>query len=87
MLEMGSKTGLLEVDAEPGPLRLWLGSGQPLHAESEKARGVDAAFALVAVARGRFRFDASAPLPERTLALSMTELLLEGSRLLDEGAR
>ncbi len=87
MLEMGSKTGVLEVDGEQGPLRLWLGSGQPLHAESEKARGADAAFALVSVARGRFRFDTSAALPERSLSLSMTELLLEGSRLLDEGAR
>jgi pSer/pThr/pTyr-binding forkhead associated (FHA) protein len=87
MLEMGHKTGLLELETDQGPARFWLGSGQPLHAETEKARGRDAALELVALSRGRFRFETAAPLPERTITLAMTELLLEGSRLLDEDAR
>jgi len=87
MLEMGRKTGLLEVETDAGPARLWLGDGQPLHAATEKATGMEAALVLVGATRGRFRFDASAPLPERTFATSMTELLLEASRQLDEGAR
>jgi pSer/pThr/pTyr-binding forkhead associated (FHA) protein len=87
MLEMGHKTGLLELETDQGPSRFWLGSGQPLHAESEKQRGLDAALALVALTRGRFRFETRAPLPERTITLSMTQLLLEGSRVLDEIAR
>ena len=84
MLEMGHKTGLLEVETEHGPARIWLGDGQPLHAETEKAQGMEAAVVLVGATRGRFRYDASAPLPERKLQVSMTELLLDASRLHDE---
>ncbi len=87
MLEMGRKTGLLEVDTDAGPARLWLGDGQPLHAATEKAAGLEATLALVGAERGRFRFDAGAPLPERTLSCSMTELLLEASRRIDESSR
>jgi len=87
MLEMGHKTGLLEVETEQGPARIWLGSGQPLHAETEKLQGMEAAITLVGATRGRFRYDASAPLPERVLQISMTELLLDASRLHDEGNR
>jgi len=84
MLEMGRKTGLLEVETDRGPARIFLGDGQPLHAETEKAQGMDAALVMVGASRGRFRFDANAPLPERKLEISMTELLLEASRQLDE---
>jgi pSer/pThr/pTyr-binding forkhead associated (FHA) protein len=87
MLEMGRKTGLLEIETDAGPARLWLGDGQPLHAATEKSAGMEATLTLVSATRGRFRFDASAPLPERTLQCSMTELLLEASRQIDEGGR
>ncbi len=84
MLEMGHKTGLLEVETDEGPARIWLGDGQPLHAETEKADGMDAAVVLIGATRGRFHFDAAAKLPERRLKTSMTELLLEASRQMDE---
>jgi len=87
MLELGHKTGLLEVETDQGPARIWLGDGQPFHAETEKANGMEAAVVLVGVSRGRFRFDAGAKLPERTLRASMTELLLEASRQIDENGR
>ena len=87
MLEMGRKSGMLEVETDAGPARVFIGDGQPLHAETEKAEGLEAAVALVAATRGRFRFDAGAQLPPRKLELSMTELLLEASRTLDEAGR
>jgi pSer/pThr/pTyr-binding forkhead associated (FHA) protein len=87
MLEMGRKSGLLEVETDVGPARIWLGDGQPLHAETEKAEGLEAAVLLLGAARGRFRFDAGAKLPARKLETSMTELLLEASRQIDEGGR
>ncbi len=87
VLEMGRKTGLLEVETDDAPMRIWLGNGQPLHAATEKAEGWDAAVQLLAATCGRFRFDANATLPRRTLETSMTELLLEASRLMDERAR
>lgn len=85
MLEMGHKSGVLEVDADAGPVRVWLGDGQPLHAETEKARGMEAALSAVGATRGGFRFASGADPRERTLLMSMTELLLEASRQIDEG--
>lgn len=86
MLEMGHKSGVLEVTTDAGPVRMWLGDGQPLHAESEKARGMEAVLGIVGATRGAFRFEAGADPRERTLLMSMTELLLEASRQLDESA-
>ncbi|HTO56086.1 MAG TPA: FHA domain-containing protein [Myxococcota bacterium] len=84
MLEMGHKSGLLLVETEAGPVKIWLGDGQPLHAETEKVRGLEAAMVAVAARRGAFRFEAAIDAPERTLLMSMTELLLEASRRIDE---
>ena len=87
MLEMGHKSGVLDVVAEPGPVRIWLGNGQPLHAETEKASGMEAALVAFGAAGGSFCFEAGGDPRERTLSMSMTELLLEASRQLDEAAR
>ncbi|HXK26231.1 MAG TPA: FHA domain-containing protein [Myxococcota bacterium] len=87
MLEMGRKSGVLEVATDSGPARLWLGDGQPAHAESEKARGMDAALAIVGATRGAFQFRAGEPPPAHSLVGSMTELLLEASRQIDESGR
>jgi hypothetical protein len=84
MLELSRKSGRLAVDGEQGAVQLWLGDGQPLHAQSEKASGMEAVLALIGATRGRFRFEAAPPPPQRTLHTSMTELLLEASRQLDE---
>lgn len=86
MLEMGRKTGLLEVESPSGLGRIWLESGSPKHAETEKQSGLAAAFELVAVSQGRFRFEAEATAETSTIELSMTEVLLEGSRIADESA-
>ncbi|MDX1649180.1 MAG: DUF4388 domain-containing protein [Myxococcota bacterium] len=86
MLEMGGQTGVLEVHGPEGPGRLWLDRGRPVHAETEKAQGVDAALAIAQVTSGRFEFAPGEPGATRTLDLSVTELVLEASRLLDESA-
>jgi len=86
MLELGHKSGVLDITSDPGPVRIWLGDGQPLHAETEKARGMEAAVVAIGATRGSFRFEAGGDPRERTLLMSMTELLLEGSRQLDEAA-
>jgi pSer/pThr/pTyr-binding forkhead associated (FHA) protein len=84
MLEMGHKSGVLEVATDAGPGRIWLGDGQPLHAATEKATGMEAALAVVGATRGAFHFAAGEDPPERSFSSSMTELLLEASRQLDE---
>jgi hypothetical protein len=86
MLEMGRKTGVLEVDeGEVGPARLWLGDGAPVHAETKAQRGFDAAICIVNAGSGRFSFEPGRAAPEHTIRASTTELLLEASRHLDEG--
>jgi pSer/pThr/pTyr-binding forkhead associated (FHA) protein len=84
ILEMGRKTGCLHTETGDGPGRIWLAGGAPVHAETKLQRGFDAAVAVVHAAAGRFRFEPGAETPERTIEASVTELLLEASRLLDE---
>lgn len=87
MLEMGSKSGCLEIQADDGPVRIWLQNGRPVHAETGKQVGADAAIAIVQLERGRFRFEASPPPAETTIQAALTELLLEATRLADETDR
>ncbi len=85
ILELGRKTGLLEVDSELGVGRLWLREGVPVHAETKGQRGFDAALAIANASAGRFAFDPSSEPPEQTITASVTQLLLEASRAFDEG--
>lgn len=84
MLELGVKSGLLELDTPDGPGHLWLAHGSPVHAETKGQRGFDAALTVANASSGRFRFEPGCAAPERTIEASITELLLEASRLLDE---
>ena len=86
MLEMGGKSGLLTFDGDEGPVRIWIVAGRPVHAETEKTCGEEAAFAGLRRQRGTFRFENGPPPAETTLAASLTELLLEAARLGDEEA-
>lgn len=87
VLEMGRKTGVLRVEGDAaGEGRIWIHQGAPVHAETPKQQGFDAAAVLVNAASGRFRFEPGSDLPASTIRASVTELLLEASRLKDEGA-
>lgn len=86
ILELGRKTGELVIDGDLRAGRLWLQMGHPIHAETKGQVGFDAALALVNVSSGRFSFEPNASTPEPTIQASVTELLLEASRLLDEEA-
>jgi pSer/pThr/pTyr-binding forkhead associated (FHA) protein len=83
-LEMGRKTGAVMIDSEDGVGRLWLDNGHPVHAETKLQKGFDAALTLVDSAAGRFSFEPDAVAPEQTIEASVTELLLEASRIQDE---
>jgi pSer/pThr/pTyr-binding forkhead associated (FHA) protein len=109
ILEIGRKTGVLQVDSELGlgrlwlrdgnPVhaetkqvdselglgRLWLRDGNPVHAETKDQLGFDAALAIVQATSGRFAFEPQTSSPDPTITASVTELLLEASRLEDEG--
>ena len=72
----------IEGDAEG---RLWFSSGAPVHAETKGQVGFDAALHIVNATAGAFTFEPSAELPSPTIEASVTQLLLEASRHLDEG--
>jgi pSer/pThr/pTyr-binding forkhead associated (FHA) protein len=84
MLEMGRKSGCLEIDSDRESGRLWFDGGHPVHAETKSQLGFDAAVSLVHADAGHFRFESKAQLPEATIRATVTELLLEASRQLDE---
>ena len=61
-----------------------LANGCPIHAETKSQKGFDAAVSLVNSQAGVFSFEPEATSPETTIEASVTELLLEASRVLDE---
>ena len=84
MLEMGCKTGALTLEGPVGG-RLWLEGGRLVHADDGKDEGLPAALALAAAERGRFHFSADSKPESPTFEASVTEVILEATRLLDEG--
>ena len=85
ILEMGRKTGALVIDSDGACGRLWLQRGDPVHAQTKGQVGFDAAVALVNAQAGRFHFEPDPEPPARTIEATVTQLLLEASRMLDEG--
>jgi pSer/pThr/pTyr-binding forkhead associated (FHA) protein len=83
ILEMGHKTGALQIDGETWG-RLWFVEGDPVHAETKDQLGFDAAITLVSATAGRFAFEPDVAAPEGTIQASVTQLLLEAARQLDE---
>jgi pSer/pThr/pTyr-binding forkhead associated (FHA) protein len=86
ILEMGRKTGVLQVETDSGTGNLWLVDGAPVHAETKSQHGFGAATDIVNATSGRFSFEPSRAAPEHTIQASVTELLLEASRYLDENS-
>jgi len=84
ILEMGRKTGAVTIDSDDGVGKLWLDDGDPVHAETKSQKGFDAALTLVNSCAGRFSYEPDAVATERTIEASVTELLLEASRIADE---
>jgi len=84
LLEMGSNSGLLEISHEGGRARVWFAMGKPIHAETEKLLGFDAAIEIVGIDDGQFRFGPCTEQPEPTITANVTEVLLEACRLQDE---
>jgi pSer/pThr/pTyr-binding forkhead associated (FHA) protein len=84
VLEMGGQSGCLTVEGPSGESFVWFASGRLVHAETGKARGLDAALEIAQIASGRFEFAAGSPPPEQSFEASVTEVILEACRLLDE---
>jgi hypothetical protein len=84
MLELGGQSGCLAVETHEGEGFLWLDRGRIVHAEGAKKSGLDAALAIAQADAGRFDFAPGSPSPGRSIEASVTEIILEATRLLDE---
>ncbi len=84
VLEMERKSGILGIDTEEQSCKVWFDKGVPIHAESQKQSGFDAALGVAQLEQGRFRFEPQPVNTEATIACTVTELLMESCRLLDE---
>ena len=87
ILQTGGKSGLLRIEFEEGVGQLWLANGEPVHAETKRHVGFDAGIEIATATAGRFTFQPHEEPPEFTIQASVTELLLEASRVLDEDRR
>jgi pSer/pThr/pTyr-binding forkhead associated (FHA) protein len=86
VLEVGTKTGLLTIDRSDSVGAIWLVAGAPVHAETGKQLGFDAAITIAHAEGGQFRFEPEVDAPERTIDATVTELLLEAARQQDEAS-
>ena len=87
-LEAGRRTGVVDIRSANRRATLWLSQGQPVDAEIDGGlRGEDAVYAALRFDDGSFEVlfdDVSVP---RRISTSMSGLLLEGLRRIDESAR
>jgi pSer/pThr/pTyr-binding forkhead associated (FHA) protein len=86
VLELGAKSGILEIRTDGSRCKIWFRQGAPIHAKTEKLVGFDAAISVVSAEVGSFSFEPQFVTEESTIECSVTELLLEGCRLADEAA-
>lgn len=84
LLELGGKTGRLDVKHGLGTGAVWFECGKPVHARTASLFGVDAFTAITQIVEGRFDFHPGDVAPQVSLELSMAELLIEASRRRDE---
>jgi hypothetical protein len=83
-IEFNQKTGTLEVFCGEKTGTLVLYEGQPMFATFGDLRDVDAVCTMVAQRRGHFSFRSKIEAGERTLKTTITGLLLEAGRRIDE---
>ena len=84
MLEMEGQSGRLDVESGEASGGIWIDSGRLVHATTDQESGMEAALALARVETGRFSFAQGEASSDPSFLASVTEVLLESSRLLDE---
>jgi hypothetical protein len=80
-------TGVLEIRGRDGCVEIRLREGEILSAHCGERVGAEAVFAFLGWTAGRFEFRHGDPGPGTPLEQSVSELVLEGCRRLDESRR
>ncbi len=87
-LEAGRRSGVIDLQSGGRRATIWLHQGQPVDAElSDGRRGEEAIYALVRFAEGTFEVVFGEVTVPRHISTSLTGLLLEGLRRVDESRR
>ncbi|MBX3469056.1 MAG: FHA domain-containing protein [Planctomycetes bacterium] len=84
-IEFNQKTGTLTVSADRQQGVLVVAEGEPQFARWGDLTGDEAVLRMLTLVRGRFAFVGEAEPGERTMRSTLTGLLLEASRRIDEG--
>ncbi len=87
-LEAGRRSGVIDLQSGGRRATIWLHQGQPVDAElSDGRRGDEAIYAVVRFAEGTFEVVFGEVTVPRHISTSLTGLLLEGLRRVDESRR
>ncbi len=81
------KTGCLEIVCEDGEGKFYLQSGSLVHASIGSISGIEAVHYSLTLSQASFIFKPSIAAPQQTIDQPWTSVVLEGLRLMDEGAK
>ncbi|MBN2363034.1 response regulator [candidate division WOR-3 bacterium] len=86
-MEMGAKTGSLEIKSFEKSAVVYFDKGVIVHSESGRLRGSNAIYHIISWQDGTFVYSPDKMPAEVTVRENLSHLLLEGIRLMDEEAR
>ncbi|MBN1150929.1 response regulator [candidate division WOR-3 bacterium] len=86
-MEMGAKTGSLELRSSEKNASVFFEKGIIVHSESGRLRGSNAIYHIIGWQEGTFVYSPDKLPTEKTIRENLSHLLLEGIRLMDEEAR
>ena len=86
-LEIGKKTGCLSVSGPSFSARIFIELGRIVHAHNGPAKGMAAIQSVLAEKRGKFNFELNASAPQKDIAISPLQVLLEWAKDQDETHR
>jgi len=87
MCALSQITGCLRIGRGKQQGRIWLSSGDIIHAECGTAEGSTAVYEILTWTGGTFALDSGAQAPKRSITANWQEILVEGCRLMDEAQR
>ncbi len=87
LVAMTMPTGALHLSTPEWQGTMWFDEGMVVHASAHGEQGIAAFQRMLSWTGGEFGVDANALAPDCTITLTTTQLLLEGTRALDEEGR
>jgi CheY-like chemotaxis protein len=86
-VEMGRKSGIITIEQDPEPGKMWFEGGRIIDAESGRLGGEEAVYRMLTWENGNFEIDFRPPDRRTQIGKSTQGLLMEGMRRMDEWGR